>query len=518
MSGSREKRLRKSPSVKPTSAALTQKQLDEKKKDRMYKIASISIVVVLIVAIILALFQNVFAAKTPAAIIGGEKVYPYEVNYYYYNSYINAYENLQQSFGEYASYFLDPSSSLKSQPYPYAEDTTWHDYLLDTALTTVQQVHALCDKAAVEGVTLTEANAEAVQEEYDSVYEYVVTENEGDMDYYLSYVYGNGMTDEEYKRILNDTYLASQYSNDVGESFTFEPSAISDYYNEHRNDFDKVDYRYFYFSAGITSDMSEAESNSALASANSLAEIMANSVTSEESFVNLAYQYADEDSKETYEDENATLSTGVTYSSAGSAVTSAGAEWLFDTERVPGDVSIFDSSAGSYVVMYVDRYREEYNTVNVRHILIQAEVSEDADEPTAEQQEAAKEEAEAILAEWEAGDKTEDSFAQLAIEKSQDPGSASNGGLYENVYQGQMVEQFDDWCFNDNRKPGDYDIVQTDYGYHIMYFVSEGMPYWELQVENVLRTNKYNEWITEVTANYEIKRRVLGLMSVRLPG
>ena len=90
MSGSREKRLRKSPSVKPTSAALTQKQLDEKKKDRMYKIASISIVVVLIVAIILALFQNVFAAKTPAAIIGGEKVYPYEVNYYYYNSYINA--------------------------------------------------------------------------------------------------------------------------------------------------------------------------------------------------------------------------------------------------------------------------------------------------------------------------------------------------------------------------------------------------------------------------------------------
>ena len=106
-----------------------------------------------------------------------------------------------------------------------------------------------------------------------------------------------------------------------------------------------------------------------------------------------------------------------------------------------------------------DAEPEKYDAVDVRHILVD-------DEETAKD----------LLAQWEAGERTEDSFAALVEGNSTDPGSAENGGLYTNVTQGQMVTEFNDWCFDDARQPGDTDIVQTSYGYHIMYFVRRGLP------------------------------------------
>jgi parvulin-like peptidyl-prolyl isomerase len=88
-----------------------------------------------------------------------------------------------------------------------------------------------------------------------------------------------------------------------------------------------------------------------------------------------------------------------------------------------------------------------------------------------EEKAAAKAKADEILAAWQAGEATEDSFAALAKEKSTDPGSASNGGLYEDIYPGQMVAAFEDWCFDPFRKAGDVEMVETEYGWHIMYFV-----------------------------------------------
>ena len=63
----------------------------------------------------------------------------------------------------------------------------------------------------------------------------------------------------------------------------------------------------------------------------------------------------------------------------------------------------------------------------------------------------------------------EDGFSVMAETYSQDPGSATNGGLYEDVYKGQMVPEFENWCFDASRQVGDYGIVKTTYGYHIMY-------------------------------------------------
>ena len=128
---------------------------------------------------------------------------------------------------------------------------------------------------------------------------------------------------------------------------------------------------------------------------------------------------------------------------------------------------------------------------------------------------AAKQKAEDLLAQWKAGDATEDSFAQLANENSTDTGSNTNGGLYTEVYQDQMVEAFNDWCFDAARKPGDTGIVETDYGYHIMYFVGTDLPYWEVQVRDTLKNDDFNTWYTEKTADYTAEQSSFGIRFVR---
>ena len=117
---------------------------------------------------------------------------------------------------------------------------------------------------------------------------------------------------------------------------------------------------------------------------------------------------------------------------------------------------------------------QQTKSVDVRHILIAPvhgdSTAQDA-EYTEEEWAAAEKLAQDVLEEFLAGDKTQDAFAALANQRSQDPGSNQNGGLYEGVKEGQMVPTFNDWCFDESRQEGDTGIVKTNYGYHVMYFV-----------------------------------------------
>jgi len=109
--------------------------------------------------------------------------------------------------------------------------------------------------------------------------------------------------------------------------------------------------------------------------------------------------------------------------------------------------------------------------VDVRHILITIEEASNKEEQfTDKDWELCKEQAQELLDQWLAGEATRESFAELANKYSGDPGSNKNGGLYTGVQKGDMVSSFDAWCFAEDRKVGDYGLVKSDYGYHIMYF------------------------------------------------
>ena len=155
----------------------------------------------------------------------------------------------------------------------------------------------------------------------------------------------------------------------------------------------------------------------------------------------------------------------------------------------------FDAHAEEYLANGLEKTDESY--VDVRHILVSPVSASGASTYTDEEWAAAEKKANDILNEWLTLNPDEDGFAVLAEAYSDDPGSASNGGLYEDVYVGQMVEPFENWCFDASRQVGDYGIVKTSYGYHIMYFV--GSDYvWYITAEGDMMTEKGNEFLQSV--------------------
>lgn len=104
-------------------------------------------------------------------------------------------------------------------------------------------------------------------------------------------------------------------------------------------------------------------------------------------------------------------------------------------------------------------------TVDIRHILFIP--ADTAEESWAE----ANAEAEKILSKWRGGKRvTEGTFAEMANEFSQDPGSDLHGGLYRDIRAGQLESTLDAWAFAPERQRGDCEIVRSSIGVHILYF------------------------------------------------
>lgn len=190
-------------------------------------------------------------------------------------------------------------------------------------------------------------------------------------------------------------------------------------------------------------------------------------------------------------------------------------QYLYDSYYVSAysdslyqDIEISDEEIETYYDENSDMFqsygveKSDLPNVNVRHILVSPESGEDGT-ISDEAWEEAEEEAEELLKTWKSGDATEESFGALANTDSDDPGASNNGGLYENVYPGQMVTEFNDWCFTEGRKPGDTEIVKTSYGYHIIYFVSATEEYyWKTTVRSEMQYHRYQEQLSAITGQY----------------
>lgn len=159
-------------------------------------------------------------------------------------------------------------------------------------------------------------------------------------------------------------------------------------------------------------------------------------------------------------------------------------------------------------------------SVDVRHVLLQPENGETDENGkttyTDEAWEACRVKSEALLQQWLNGDATEDSFADMAMAESQDPGSASNGGLYTDVKTGDMVEAFDAWCFDNARKTGDYGLVKTEYGYHIMFFVQSN-PLWYQNSKESLIAEQSNKIISDAVEKHQINVDYSAIVLGELP-
>lgn len=102
-----------------------------------------------------------------------------------------------------------------------------------------------------------------------------------------------------------------------------------------------------------------------------------------------------------------------------------------------------------------------------------------------------------ILQKYLDGEHTAEAFEALQNEYSEDTRDESTNELsslvYENTEKGAMVSEFEDWALADGRKEGDVGIVESQYGYHIMYFIKTTTTTWEDTVRHALSEPELTE-------------------------
>lgn len=156
----------------------------------------------------------------------------------------------------------------------------------------------------------------------------------------------------------------------------------------------------------------------------------------------------------------------------------------------------------------------------VRHILLKPEggsVGENgATVYTDDEWEACRVKAQELLDEFLIGEATEEAFALLAEEYSEDSGSSSNGGMYEQLTdRTNFVQEFKDWYLDESREAGDTGLVKSVHGYHIMYF-SSSEPIWQFEAKASMLADNTVALLEEIQEKYppeiNYKKIVLGLV------
>ncbi len=412
------------------------------------------------------------------------------MNYFYKTSYYG----FVNQMGDYLSYFgLDTSKSLKNQA--YTEDMTWHDYFLDSTVSQVEEMLVLAESARAEGMELSADEIAGIDETMASIASTAASYNYPSVSAFLAAQYGAGIKEKDVRAAMELSSLASKYSQKISDGIEVSEDEINTYFEENRETYTYVDLRQFSFAASEaeTANATDEEKTQIMSALKEKADALAACKTIAEFEAHLTeYMKSNIPEGQEITDENIANNIESTkYTNYNSRETEQG-KWAFEDGRKVGDTFVVEDKEQMACLVYMmerTEYRDETLTRDVRHILLQSANHTDAA--------GAKAKAEEILAEWEASAKTEEAFAELANKYSEDPGSNTNGGLYENVNAGDMVEEFDAWLFDDARKAGDVEIVETaQHGAHIMYYVGEGEPVWKLSVENALKNEKY-------TAAYE---------------
>lgn len=413
---------------------------------------------------------------------------PDEVRYIYFRNCV---------INQYYYYDLDEESIYEYTVYGIASN----DYYLEMA--------------KKEGFVASEDITKEVNDEISYERQWA-DENGTDFEAYLQQNFGKAMTSEYLTKLLYRSYYVAEFIEYMESKIEITDEEIEDYYDENSYDISNVDIRLFGF------DIDYFGRDEAV----SLAQEMCDRITDEQSFVDLAYEYCAEQDKYTFMNDSATIAKAIKYGAVENNLGKDLADWLFSYDRSYGDKGIYTADNYVYVIYVLNTaYRIEDPLVDARHLLISFdEIANECDDTidtawdysrevssitasdgtkitnegtgySIELVEESYNRAYSIYEEYLSGKKTEDSFAELAEKYSDDTGSIGEhtlgGGLYEGIEKGVMVAPFEEWVYDEARKAGDVEIIMTEYGWHIMYFVRHhDEPFWKTEVRENLSEGK----------------------------
>lgn len=561
----REERKERIEKANQAQAEKKEKQANQSAAKKRAKVIIPIVAVVLVIVLALCYFFGVphrmFSAVTLA---NGTKVSIAEYEYYYmsmYNNTVNTAYQYEQYYGSYYGegagimmtgfdYTKTPSQQeyTMTDKYPidekYGDNPTWADYLEQSTVETCQAFEAFYKAAKDSDFELSKDGKEEINNYVEELRE-SAAENDYALDAYLRESYGRGMTESLFREILTKQMTVSEFLNSTQEQYVEDVTAedIQAAYDENPNEYNAVSFRYFTLQSEAATntddtkytdeelaDLTKKDKDETIASM----EKFYNSATAD-NFTALTAEYAPEEQKSYYEnsDSYSKLENAV-YSDVTNSFTEEIAKWVYDSERKVGDKKMFTEEkddgtvyCDTILITSLPARDDTKQPVNVRHILFALSedktVTKDDGTTTTEKtelrtSEEAKKLAEETLDKWVKDGAKEDDFITLANELSDDAGSSDNGGLYEDITKSSgYVEPFLNWCFAEGRKVGDYGIVETEYGYHIMYMseISDEAE-WQTTIKENLAAEAFNTYYESIYDNDDYKASLSSFFAGRV--
>ena len=495
------------------------------------KVIAIVLAVVLVLGAIIGTLNFFGVPQKVLKVSAEEKEYSFtlaEYNYYYYTiwyQFMNTAYQYDTYYGDgvgFSATGFDYQKSPADQEYKddYSamtgvtvedlgiEKPTWSDVFKYAAVNQIIQIKFGVQKAKEEGMSLTEDETADIDKSIESIR---TTAKKGDysLSRFLHVQYGKGINEKLFRQIQLDSALASNYftklQKDIESAVTDEQ--INERYNSDKNAYNVASLRLYTFTTTTDKDASKDDIAKAQAETKAKADAFLAAVTDEASFIKQAESaIKTADSKSTVDPDTSTLKKSMSYAAL-KATSEDLAKWVFDGARAVGNKVVIEIAEGKYAVVLMTALPHKDTSIsahNVRHILVAFPTDDDGKTKKLSDADKVKyhDEAKAILDEY-LKNPTEDNFAALAKEKSDDTGSAKNGGLIEDITPtSSYVENFLKWSVDESRKVGDTGIVETEYGYHVMYYSSAEDETWYVNIKNEIFSENYNAIFDELTEKY----------------
>ncbi len=530
MSASNKKKLRK----EQNAAALTEKQRAQQKEAKKLKAYSLAFLIVMLAVVITAVtvigitaYKNagITQRNTIAAVVDEHELNTVELNYYFKDAINSTYSEWTSSYGEYTDQIVSWSLNLDTTK-PIDEQkredgSTWADYFMDMALENAKSNYAIYDLAISEGYTLSEEDEAAIDENINYMSTYATMYGFSSANDYLKALYGAGSTVKSYKEYMVRSSIAQAYYDDHYETLKYEDSDIRAYEEDKYTNYSSYNFALYHIDyntylpegekdeegnvthtseeIGAAKDRAYADAET-LAAATNLEELNA-------AIAALEINAGKETPPTANENKNVLFAN----------LSEDYSKWLSDSERKENDITYIaeevteededgnevTSVNGYNVILFQGREENEDKMSNVRHLLVKfAGGTQDENGQTTysdEEKAAAKKKADDYLKTWKEGKATEESFIELVKEHSEDT-SAETGGLFENINRdSSYVPNFLNWSIDESRKEGDCEVIETEYGYHVMYYSGDSeLSYRDFLITNDLRTEDLEKWYNDI--------------------
>ena len=537
MSASDKKKLRK----EQAAAQLTERQLKELAEAKKTKRLSIAFVVIMLAVALTAVSilgvravnnSGIIDKNTIAAVTGEHKLSSVQMNYYLGDVIRNQYSQWSSMYGESLSMYmmmsgLNVNQPLNEQVINQETGETWADSFVSQALDKALSDYALYDKAMAEGFKLTEEEESSLKVNIEQMKLYAMYYGYKNPNKYLQAIYGYGSTVESYDEYARVSYIASAYYTKNRDALKYDDAAIRAEDNKDLNKYSSFSYASYYLSSstfltGGTKDdkgtvtYSDAEKEAALKKA----EEAANSLLSAKDIIDLDTAIKALEINKDNKNAASTVNTLVMYSDIPASMQS----WIADKARENGNITVIPNEStskdaegketktvnGYYVVMFQERDENLRHLADVRHLLVQFEGGTTGSDGTKTYSDAekakAKAEAEKLLQEWKDGAATEESFIEL-VKKHSDDGSKEEGGLFEGIHRdSNYVDSFRNWSVDSARKHGDTEVLLSEYGYHVMFYVGDDeLTYRDYMISEDLRATDIEKWHSDILKTTTIK-------------